>query len=130
MVYSVIPMAEIRQDFEKWFSVSRKGVKNEAFPIEILAFKIFIFSVFQNHHFTENFQKIMFYHLYFSLVSVLSIVYTDSLIFDSVICISLKVPLIRILLSIGSWNGKNCLLEGRSRFLSILPFVNLQIEIV
>ena len=36
MVYLVRPMAEIRQDFEKLFSVSRKGgggVKNEAFPI-------------------------------------------------------------------------------------------------
>ena len=33
MVYLGRPMAEIRQDFEKWFSVSRKGVKNEAFPI-------------------------------------------------------------------------------------------------
>ena len=32
-------MAEIRQDFEKWFSVSRKGVKNEAFPIKILHLK-------------------------------------------------------------------------------------------
>ena len=35
-------MAKIRQDFEKWFSVSRKGVKNEAIPIKILASKIFI----------------------------------------------------------------------------------------
>ena len=47
MVYLVRPMVEIGQDFEKWFSVSRKGVKNEAFPIKILAFKIFIFIVFQ-----------------------------------------------------------------------------------
>ena len=27
------PMADIRQDFEKWLSISRKGVKNEAFSI-------------------------------------------------------------------------------------------------
>ena len=27
----VRPMVKIRQDFEKWGSVSRKGVKNEAF---------------------------------------------------------------------------------------------------
>ena len=55
---------EIRQDFEKWFSVSRKGVKNEVFPIKILAFKIFIFSVFQNHHFCKILKKIMFYHFH------------------------------------------------------------------
>ena len=60
-------MAEIRQDCEKRFSVSRKGVKNEAFPIKILAFKIFIFTVFQNHNFCQIFKKIMFY--YFLLMS-------------------------------------------------------------
>ena len=60
MVYLVRPMAEIRQNFEEWFSVSRKGVKNEAFPIEILAFKIFIFIVFQNHHFCQIFKKSCF----------------------------------------------------------------------
>ena len=47
-------MAEIRQNFEEWFSVSRKGVKNEAFPIKILAFKIFIFIVFQNIPFLKK----------------------------------------------------------------------------
>ena len=46
-------MAEIRQNFAEWFSVSRKGVKNEAFPIKISAFKIFIFIVFQNHLFAK-----------------------------------------------------------------------------
>ena len=46
-------MAEIRQDFEKWFSVSRKGFKNEAFPIKILVFEIFIFIVFQNQLFAK-----------------------------------------------------------------------------
>ena len=46
MVYLVRPMAEIRQDFVKWFSVSRKGVKNGAIPIKILALNIFIFIVF------------------------------------------------------------------------------------
>ena len=50
-------MAEIRQDFEKWVLVSRKGVKNEAFPIKVLAFKIFIFIVFQNHLFCQIFKK-------------------------------------------------------------------------
>ena len=60
---------------------------------------------------------------------MLSIVYNDFLIFDNFIRITLKVPLIKILLSIGSLNGKNRLLEGHnSRFLSILSFVNIQIE--
>ena len=45
MVYLVRPMPEIWQTFEKWFSVSRKGVKNEAFHTIILAFKIFTFIV-------------------------------------------------------------------------------------
>ena len=40
-------MAKIRQNFEKLFSDSRKGVKNEAFAIKKLEFKIFIFYVFQ-----------------------------------------------------------------------------------
>ena len=59
-------MAEIRQDFEKWFSVSRKGwgggggVKNEAFTILILAFKLFIFIVLQYHHFCLIFKKSYF----------------------------------------------------------------------
>ena len=46
-------MAEIRQHFEKWFSVSRNGVKNEAIPIKIFASKIFIFIVFQSHLFAK-----------------------------------------------------------------------------
>ena len=46
-------MAEIRQAFEKRFSVSRKWLKNEAIPIKILASKIFIFIVFQNHRFAK-----------------------------------------------------------------------------
>ena len=50
-------MVEIRQDFEKRVSVSRKGVKNETFPIKILAFEIFIFIVFQNHHFCQIFKN-------------------------------------------------------------------------
>ena len=64
MVYLARTMAEIRQDFEKWFSVSRKGIEKEAFPNKILGFKIFIFIIFQNHHFCQIFKKIMFYHFY------------------------------------------------------------------
>ena len=51
-------MAEIRQDFENWFSVSRKGVENEAFPIKfwhlkfsfLLFSKITIFAKFSKSH--------------------------------------------------------------------------------
>ena len=43
--------------FSKIVFVPRKGVKNEAFPILILAFKIFIFIVFQNHHFANFFKS-------------------------------------------------------------------------
>ena len=34
-IYGIVvrPMAEMRQDFEKWFLVSGEGVKNEAIPI-------------------------------------------------------------------------------------------------
>ena len=61
-IYGILarPMAEIRQDYEKCFSVSRKGIKKEAFPIKILGFKIFIFIVFQNHHFCQIFKKSCF----------------------------------------------------------------------
>ena len=55
--------------------------------------------------------------------------YTVNLfIFDNVICVTLKVPSIRIFLSIGSLNGKSPLSEGHPRFLSIFPFVNIQIK--
>ena len=54
----VRPMAEIRQDFEKWFSISRKGVKNEQFPLKfwhlnflfLLFSKITIFANFSKNH--------------------------------------------------------------------------------
>ena len=49
-------------------------------------------------------------------------VHSDCFIFDKVIRITVKVPSIRIALSIGSLNGKNCLSEGHPRFLSIFPF--------
>ena len=56
------------------------------------------------------------------------IVHNDIFIFDNVISISLKVPLITIVFSMGSRNGKNHLSEGHLRFLSKFPFVNLQIK--
>ena len=57
-------------------------------------------------------------------------VHSDLFIFDDVIHISLKVPSIRIVLCIGSLTGKNRLLEGHLRCLSILSFVNLQIKLI
>ena len=55
-------------------------------------------------------------------------VHSDLFIFDNVICITLKVPSIRILLSIQSLNGKNRLLAGHPELLSNFPFVDLQIK--
>ena len=55
-------------------------------------------------------------------------VHCDCFIFDIVIRITVKVPSIRIALSIGSLNGKNSLSDGHPRFLSIFPFVNLRIR--
>ena len=44
---------ETRQDIEKRFSVSLKGVENQAFPVKNLALRIFIFNLchFQKKHF-------------------------------------------------------------------------------
>ena len=120
-------MAQTRQDIEKRFSASFKGIKNEAFPVKNLAFKMFIFIHFKIHHFCQNFKKIMFYPFYWCLASVLSMVLSDCFIFNKVIRITVKVPSIRIAVSIGSLIGKNCLSEGHPRFLSIFPFVNLRI---
>ena len=45
-VYLVRPLAEIRQYFEKWFSVSRKGSKMKHFPFKFwhLKFSFLLFS--------------------------------------------------------------------------------------
>ena len=55
-------------------------------------------------------------------------IHSDCFIFDKVIRITVKVSAIRIALSIGSLNGKNCLSEGHPKFFSIFPFVNLRIK--
>ena len=57
-------------------------------------------------------------------------VHSDMFIFDNVIRITLKVHVhsIRILLSIGSLNGKDRFSEGHFRFSSNFPFVNIQIK--
>ena len=64
----------------------------------------------------------------FAKISVLSMVHSDRFIFDKVIRISVKIPSIRIVLSIGSLNGKKWLSEGHPRFLSIFPYINLRIK--
>ena len=69
--------------------------QNESFPIFILAFKIFIFIVFQNHHICQIFKKLWFI-ISIEIASVLSIVYSDFLIFDNVTRVTLKNSLIRI----------------------------------
>ena len=59
---------------------------------------------------------------------MLSLVHSDCFIFDKVLRITVKVPSIRIALSIGSLYGKNCLSEGHPRFLSVFPFVNFELN--
>ena len=54
---------------------------------------------------------------------------SDCFIFDKVIRITVKVPSIRIALSIGSLNGKKCLSEGHPRFLSIFPIISLMVNL-
>ena len=49
-------------------------------------------------------------------------------IYDNVVHISFKVPLIRIVLSIGSLYGKNHVSECHPRFKLVFLFVNLQIK--
>ena len=100
-------MAQTRQDIEIRFSASFKGIKNEAFPVKNLAFKIFIFILFKIHHFCQNFKKSCFilfidvWHLCCQWYIVIV------LFFDKVIRITVKVPSIRIALSIGSLNDKS-----------------------
>ena len=82
-------MDEIRQYFEERFSVYRKGVKNEAFTIKILVFKIFIFIVFQNHYICQIFKKSCFI-IFIDVWSLCYQKYTiTSFIFDNVIRITL-----------------------------------------
>ena len=50
-------MAQTRQDIEKRFSASFKGIKNEAFPVKNLAYKIFIFHPLKISPFLPKFQK-------------------------------------------------------------------------
>ena len=57
-------------------------------------------------------------------------VHSDLFIFDNDIRITLKVPSVRIFLSIENLNGKNRLSTGHPRFLSMFPPLNRQIESV
>ena len=54
--YWLCSVAQTRQDIEKWFSASFKGIKNEVFPVKNLAFKIFIFIRCKIRHFCQNFK--------------------------------------------------------------------------
>ena len=98
MVYLVRPLAEIRQDLKNGFRSIRRGSKIKHFPFKFwhlkfsFLFSKVIFSKFSKDHVLSRLK----------MSSVLSIVYNYFLIFDNVIRITLKVPLIRILLSIGS----------------------------
>ena len=76
MVYLVRSVAQTRHDIEKRFSVPIQGVNNKAFPTKTLAFKC--------------------------LTSAISIVHNDIFIFANVMRISLAVPSITIVLSMGS----------------------------
>ena len=58
--YWVCSVAQTRQDIEKHVSASFKGIKNEAFPVKNLAFKIFIFILCKIRHFCQNFKKSCF----------------------------------------------------------------------
>ena len=60
VVYLVRYVAQTRHDIEKRFSVPLKGVKNKAFPIKNLAFKIFAFSASQIYIFSQIFKKSRF----------------------------------------------------------------------
>ena len=124
----IIGSVQTRQDIEKRFSASFKGIKNGAFPVKNLAFKIFIFILCKIHHFCQNFKKSCFI-LFIDVWPVCCQWYIVIVsFFDKVIRINVEVPSIRIALSIGSFNCKNCLSEGHPRFLSIFPFVNLRIK--
>ena len=98
----VSSVAQTRQVIEKQFSASVKEVENEPFPVKNFAFSICILC--QIRHFC-NFlfiKNIMFYHFYLFLSSLISVVHNDLSIFDHVLRITLKIPPIRIVLSIRS----------------------------
>ena len=59
----------------------------------------------------------------------MSMVHRDLFIFDNVIRITLKVPSVRIILSVyRKFKWQKLPLEGRPRFLSRFPVVNLQMK--
>ena len=73
------------------------GLFLETFFFSFLTFpKFAIFAKFSKK------KIIMFYHFYWCLASAISMVHSDIFIFDNVIRITLKVPSIRIILSIGN----------------------------
>ena len=59
-IYWVSSVAHTRQDIEKRFSASLKGVKHEAFPVKNLEFKIFVFILSQICNYCQIFKKSCF----------------------------------------------------------------------
>ena len=57
-----------------------------------------------------------------------AMVHSDCFIFGKVIRITVKVPSIKIALSIGSLDGKTCLSKGHPRFLSIFPLLIFELN--
>ena len=108
VVYWVSSVAQTRQDIENRFSASLKGVKNEAFLIQNLEFKIFICNLSQICNFCQIFKNSCFI-IFIDALSLRYQRYSALFIFDNVMHILLKVPLISIFMSMGSLNGKNCL---------------------
>ena len=97
-------MVQSREDIGIRFSVSLQVVENAAFPIKNWHLKLSFLSFAK----FVIFAKISKNHvLSFLITSALSMVHSDLFIFDNVIYISstLRVPSIRMFLSIGRLNG-------------------------
>ena len=80
VVYWVSTVAQTRQDIEKRFSASLKGVKNEAFPVKNLEFKIFVCilsQIFKNSCFIISIDALpLQYQRYTVTFSFLTMLYT------------------------------------------------------
>ena len=70
VVQWVICVAQAKQDIEKRFSASLKGVESEAFSVKNLAFKIFIFNLCQIFKISCFIIFIDVWHLCYQLYSV------------------------------------------------------------
>lgn len=150
-MYWVTSMEQNRQDIEKCFVCFLPHKEGQKWSVCGLVFKIekcccffcplkrvknavwylkFSCVSFPKFAILPNFQKI--YIFSWSLAFAILLLHSDLFIFDNVICIPLKVPSIKMFLSIGDLNGKNCpkeVSEHKPIFFSIIfLFVNLQIN--